>query len=243
MSDVKTMNIYQRMAEVTSALAPVAKNLTIKKTEKSSYKAVAEFDVLEAVKPLEYKYGIYSFPVSREVIESHLIENKSTYKDNRNDTETVTVKTSYMSRIKTIYRFVNIDNPSEYAETITFAEGIDSADKGSGKAMTYCDKYALMKAYKISTADDVESLPGKIGDIEIEAIKKVQEKYGLDNDKMLSYYKIKDNSEMTTDQYADYMARTKELDKVHPIKAPQTVKYKEVEQLSNINSMIGGNEK
>ena len=37
---------------------------------------------------------------------------------------------------------------------VTFAEGIDAQDKGSGKAMTYGDKYALMKAYKISTGDD-----------------------------------------------------------------------------------------
>jgi hypothetical protein len=63
-------------------------------------------------------------------------------------------KTSFMSRIKTVYRFVNIEKPDDYIETTTFAEGIDSQDKGSGKAMTYADKYALMKAYKISTGDD-----------------------------------------------------------------------------------------
>jgi hypothetical protein len=59
-----------------------------------------------------------------------------------------------MTRIETVYRFVNVDQPEEYIETTTFAEGIDTQDKGSGKAMTYADKYALMKAYKISTGDD-----------------------------------------------------------------------------------------
>ena len=53
-----------------------------------------------------------------------------------------------------MYRFVNTDDPTDFIETTTFAEGIDSQDKGSGKAMTYADKYALMKAYKISTGDD-----------------------------------------------------------------------------------------
>lgn len=62
-------------------------------------------------------------------------------------------KTTFMSRIKTVYRFVNIDSTNEYIETTVFSEGIDSQDKGSGKAMTYGDKYALMKAYKISTGD------------------------------------------------------------------------------------------
>ena len=34
---------------------------------------------------------------------------------------------------------------------------LDSGDKGDGKAMTYGDKYALMKAYKISTGDDPDA--------------------------------------------------------------------------------------
>ena len=37
---------------------------------------------------------------------------------------------------------------------MSIADGLDPADKGSGKAMTYADKYALMKAYKIMTGDD-----------------------------------------------------------------------------------------
>ena len=61
---------------------------------------------------------------------------------------------TFVSRIKTTYRFVNMDKPDEFIDMVTFAEGIDSGDKGSGKAMTYGDKYALMKAYKISTGDD-----------------------------------------------------------------------------------------
>ena len=73
----------------------------------------------------------------------------------------VTKKTTFMTRIKTVYRFVNIDEPSEYVDTVTFAEGIDPQDKGSGKAMTYADKYALMKAYKISTGDDPDQEASK----------------------------------------------------------------------------------
>ena len=109
---------------------------------------MSERDILDAVKPLEEKYKVYSYPTSREVLESNLLESESTY-----DGKT-TKKTTFMTRIKTVYRFVNTEKPDEYIETITFAEGIDSQDKGSGKAMTYADKYALMKAYKISTGDD-----------------------------------------------------------------------------------------
>lgn len=137
------MNIYEKMSAITAELQTVAKNLTVGEG-KNEYKAVGERDILDAVKPLEVKYKVYSYPHSREVLESNMLETETKYG----------VKTTFMTRIKTIYRFVNIEKPDEFIETTTFAEGIDSQDKGSGKAMTYADKYALMKGYKISTGDD-----------------------------------------------------------------------------------------
>ena len=145
---MESKNIFQRMALITAELQTVAKNLTVSTGKNNSYKAVGERDVLDAVKPLEEKYGVYSYPAKRTVLESNILESESTYNN------TTTKKTTFMTRIETVYRFVNIDNPTDYIDTITFAEGIDAQDKGSGKAMTYGDKYALMKAYKISTGDD-----------------------------------------------------------------------------------------
>ena len=142
------MNIYQKMANITAELQTVAKNLVVQQTKNSSYKAVSERDILDAVKPLEAKHGVYSYPASRRVLESNLLESENEYQGK------VTKKTTFMTRIETVYRFVNVDKPDEFIETVTFAEGIDTQDKGSGKAMTYGDKYALMKAYKISTGDD-----------------------------------------------------------------------------------------
>lgn len=142
------MNIYEKMAAITAELQTVAKNLTVQTSKTASYKAVSERDILDAVKPLEAKYGVYSYPSDRTILESNLLESESTYNGQ------TTKKTTFMTRIATVYRFVNIEKPEEFIETVTFAEGIDSQDKGSGKAMTYGDKYALMKAYKISTGDD-----------------------------------------------------------------------------------------
>jgi hypothetical protein len=136
------------MSAVTNELQTVAKNLTVSTGKNNSYKAVSERDIIDAVKPLEIKHGIYSYPHDRQIIESQTLESESEYNGN------VTKKTTFFSRIKTTYRFVNIEKPDEYIDMYTFAEGIDPQDKGSGKAMTYADKYALMKAYKISTGDD-----------------------------------------------------------------------------------------
>lgn len=57
-------------------------------------------------------------------------------------------------RIETIYKFINIDKPEESIEITTYGDGVDTQDKAPGKAMTYGDKYALMKAYKIITGED-----------------------------------------------------------------------------------------
>jgi hypothetical protein len=142
------MNIFQKMSAVTNELQTVAKNLTVTAGKNNSYKAVSERDIIDAVKPLEIKHGIYSYPYDRQIIESQTLESESEFQGK------VTKKTTFFSRIKTVYRFVNVEKPDEYIDMVTFAEGIDPQDKGSGKAMTYSDKYALMKAYKISTGDD-----------------------------------------------------------------------------------------
>ena len=142
------MNIYQRMSAITAELQTVAKNLEVETGRGKSYKAVSERDIIDAVKPAEIKHGVYSYPCNREIVAAEMLENETAYNGQ------ITKKTTIFSRIKTTYRFVNIDDPTEYIETVTFAEGIDPQDKGSGKAMTYADKYALMKAYKISTGDD-----------------------------------------------------------------------------------------
>lgn len=142
------MNIYEKMAAITAELRTVGKNLMVETGKGKGYKAVSERDIIDAVKPLEEKFGVYSYPCARKVLESQTLESESTYNGN------VTRKTTFFTRIETTYRFVNVEDPAEFIETVTFAEGIDSQDKGSGKAMTYGDKYALMKAYKISTGDD-----------------------------------------------------------------------------------------
>lgn len=142
-----TMNIYKRMLAATSEISRVAKNLNVG-FGKSSYKAVGEADVLAAVKPIEEKYGIYSYPVERQIIESGVLESVSEYNGEK------TTKKQFQMRVSTVYRFVNVDCPEEFIDITTYGDGVDSQDKAPGKAMTYADKYALLKAYKIMTGDD-----------------------------------------------------------------------------------------
>ena len=152
------LNIYQRMAAITADLNTVGKNLHVDTGKGKGYKAVSERDIIDNVKPLEAKYGVYSYPASRTVLESERLESETNYNG------VTGKKTTFFERVETVYRFVNIDNPDEYIETTTFAEGIDAQDKGSGKAMTYAFKYMWLRTFALPTGED----PDKISSAELD---------------------------------------------------------------------------
>lgn len=141
------MNIYERMACVRNEIGVVGKNLLISVSNSNSYKAVSERDVLEAVTPLLDKYRIYAYPVTREIDDMKQIVTTTKYGD----------KTSFYFHYKSVMRFVNIDKPEEYIDIVSYSTGIDTGDKADGKAMTYADKYAFMKAFNIITGEDAEN--------------------------------------------------------------------------------------
>ena len=216
--EIKDMNIFEKMLNITNEISNVNKNLTVGEG-KSKYKAVGEADVLKAVKELEFKYRVYSYPVNREVLESTMYTTTNSYGDEKNN---------IFSRIKTTYRFVNIDNKDDYLETITFAEGIDTQDKGSGKAMTYSDKYALMKSYKIITGEDPDQNPSEDGkkvdkktsntitEVEAKAIYALMVRKGYDVIPTLQeYFKVGNTKDLTRQQYMEILNHCKTLpDKV-----------------------------
>ncbi len=149
-------NIYEKMLNITSDLTAVAKNLLVGEG-RNQYKAVGEADVLAAVRPLEKKYRVYSYPFEREIIDSQLMIKEKEWKGN------VTKTQQQFIRVKTVYRFVNIDNPEEYIDITSYGDGVDSQDKAPGKAITYSDKYALLKAYKIITGEDPDQYKSEEG--------------------------------------------------------------------------------
>ena len=150
------MNIYEKLAAITAELNAVAKNLKVGEG-RSSYKAVGEADVLAAVKPLEAKYKVYSYPCARHIVDSDVITTKKSYNGQESESS------KFFMRVETTYRFVNTEEPKDYCEITTYGDGVDSGDKAPGKAMTYGDKYALLKAYKIITGDDPDQTASEDG--------------------------------------------------------------------------------
>ena len=195
------MNIYEKLSSIATEIENVAKNLEVG-TGKGSYKAVGEADVLKAVKPLEAKYKVYSYPYQRRIVESGFIENEVAYNGG------TIVKKNLYERIETTYRFINIENPDEYVDIVSYGDGVDSQDKSVGKAMTYSDKYALMKAYKIVTGDDPDqeaskplvSVKAKAGvDTELEQALKEAKSMGMNIEKVAFHFR-KNPADLTADE-------------------------------------------
>ena len=204
------MNIYEKMLAITSDLSAVAKNLTVGEG-RSSYKAVGEADVLAAVKPLEAKYKIYSYPFMRQVIGENVMTTTSTYNGNTKEINKLFV------RIETTYRFVNVEKPDEYIDIVTYGDGVDAQDKAPGKAMTYADKYALLKAYKIITGDDPDQKASeegnfksienkKISELKVKSLTSRCQNEGVPADRILTLYKVAALEELTEIKYANIVS-------------------------------------
>lgn len=146
--DIKLLNLFEKMSRIANEIGVVNKNLEVSIGKTLSYKAVSEADVLSAVKSLEAKYRVFSFPCSRRIVDQEILQTEKSYNGQ------TTKSTQQFLRIETTYRFVNIDNTNEFIDVISYGDGIDPQDKACGKGMTYSDKYALMKAYKMITGDD-----------------------------------------------------------------------------------------
>lgn len=197
-------NIFQRMQKITAEVSTVAKNLEVG-FGSSKYKAVSEADILRAVKPIEEKYGVFSYPYDREIVESGTME-----REGRNG-KTIQL---YL-RVKTVYRFVSVDDPTSYLDIVSYGDGVDTQDKAPGKAMTYSDKYALMKAYKIQTGDDPDqyaSEPQSAVNTQINQ-RRMMEQYVLSHydsenlAKMLEYYNAKSVADLDNAQLAMVYSR------------------------------------
>ena len=197
------MNIFKKMKEATEKISRVAKNLEVG-FGRNMYKAVGEADVLDAVKPIEAELGIYSYPYDREVIYQDMVTVN--YGENE--------RVNAFFRIKVVYRFVNIDNPEEYIDIVSYGDGVDSQDKAPGKAMTYADKYALLKAYKIETGDDPDKDPsGEMkkpleklaSEAQINRIKELvsEDKFPI----MFKTYNVSGFADLTEEQAADIIRK------------------------------------
>ena len=144
MTQYKDYNLYEKIQMVSDEIRNIEKNIVVG-TGNSSYRAVADMDVLLKVKDAEKKYGLVSIPVRQELVRTDQVQKMS-----RDGYQSVT----FADIVKMTMRIINIDDSTQFIEVESFGRGLDAGDKGFGKASTYARKYALLNAYKLATGED-----------------------------------------------------------------------------------------
>ena len=124
------MNILQRLNRVMQAVTYVQKE----KKQGMNYSIVSHDVVTAKVRPHLVEHGVVYFPVWQEVEQQ----------GNR-------------TQVKMAVRFASIDEPDDYIDVMSIGYGIDTQDKGPGKAISYAVKYALLKALGLETGDDPDN--------------------------------------------------------------------------------------
>lgn len=124
-------NIHQRLAEAMKAVKYVQK---LQPAKGGLHYSVVTHDAVTAkVRPALLDAGVIYYPVSMQ------------HTQNGNRTE-----------VSLSVRFVNIDKPDDHIDVPALGYGVDTQDKGPGKAISYAVKYALLKALGLETGDDAD---------------------------------------------------------------------------------------
>lgn len=136
------------MKEIAKAVLAVMRE--VKNIEKSmtvgsgnmSYKGVPDFEVKKIIGESMAKNGLCVMPIDIE---------ESTQIDRWEETSGGYVKQKQSIFTKAKVKFLLLHESGESQEIVGYGHGVDSQDKGSGKATTYALKYAMLYTFFVPT--------------------------------------------------------------------------------------------
>jgi hypothetical protein len=125
------VNIYQKLVEVRKAVPYLQKE-----AKGHQYNYVSSSQVLAAVRKKMDEVGLLLIPS---------VVDKEVHIDGKN----------IFTELKMEFTWVNAEKPDETIKTPWYGQGMDIAgEKGVGKALTYAEKYFLLKFFNIATDKD-----------------------------------------------------------------------------------------
>lgn len=140
------MSVYKKMHQVQAATRSLAAN-TEGQTGAAKYNYVSGAKLLGVIRPLMDKLGLI---LTQEVVEIH--NEPITYMTKNGE------KTEMFTTAHIRFTWVDTDDGSQVVNEF-FANGMNAWDKGLGSALTYAERYYLMKTFHIATdEDDVDAL-------------------------------------------------------------------------------------
>ena len=161
-------NIFQKINEVMKNIEYLTKDDKVE-FGTTKYKAISEEKVTTAVREQLVKQGIVIIPIQQES------ENKELTRTEKS--------VNMLTSVHTRYRIQNIDDVNDFIEVESNGTGVDTQDKGVGKAMTYAYKYMLLRTFAIPTGED----PDKISSAETDA--KIKKEIEAEQERVISKQK------------------------------------------------------
>lgn len=143
-------NVFQRISKVMSDVEYLAKDDMVVTNAKTGagYKAISEEKVTNEVRKALIKHGLVIIPVEMDVDrEDEVLKD---YQGNE--------KVNRITTADVVYRIQNIDDKDDYVMAVSSGTGVDTQDKGIGKAMTYAYKYLLLRSFAIPTGEDTDKI-------------------------------------------------------------------------------------
>lgn len=139
MSEKKKLNLLQRINAIQGEVTKVDKAANVG----GKYQAVTHDDVTRMLRPLMVKHGIVS---TIDVHDYEMIDTGMKFGN----------RPLHQMRAKAIITYMNADDPKDRIVVIVPAHADDAGDKAPGKVMSYAQKYADMKTFRVTTGEDDE---------------------------------------------------------------------------------------
>jgi hypothetical protein len=191
---MEKLTLYQKLHEIQSQILGLGKDKS-----SNSYRYVTGSKVLEHIKPLMNKHGLI---LKQEVL---TIDNER--QDYLVAVNTPNQKTKSEILTKVMMRFTWIDVESgEKDENLFGANGQNDWEKGLGSALTYAERYFLLKYFHIATdEDDIDNPERKeqeeqlqqAENLRLNAIKKILTDCENEDSLKAEYLKLSENDKKT----------------------------------------------
>ncbi|AXZ23727.1 ERF family protein [Staphylococcus warneri] len=157
------LNLYQKIADVKANIDGFTKD-----TKGYNYSYVSGSQVLHRIR--------------NKMIEHNLLLVPYTEHEEVTETKNAKGKPEHIVKLKLTYKWINADKPQEILEVPFFAIGQqDDVSKAHGTALTYAERYFLMKFFNIPTDEDDADAKQK------------QDKYSTSNTQLQDYLRKEAN--------------------------------------------------
>lgn len=142
-------NLYQKICIIMQKVNSVYKDTKVQTSKTSSYKAVSHDNVAALLHPHLAEHGIVVRPsvISRNFECAKVVTEYDGKKSERDQ---------FRTHLVVDVAFINADNPNERESCIVDGFALDSQDKGTGKALSYAVKYAMLKMFVLESSDEEE---------------------------------------------------------------------------------------